>query len=192
MESGNKLPLSYYQSKDVLFLGRDLLGKVLHTISGSGIITETESYKAPEDKASHAYKMRRTPRNEVMFNEGGCAYIYICYGMHRLFNVVTGPKGLPHAILIRGIMALPSRREIFGPGNVTKNLQIVPEMKGLLLNSKEIWISDDGYSIKPSDIECLPRVGIDYAEEYAKKPWRFRLKNLTKSDKLNSLKKGKT
>jgi len=168
-----KIPLSYYQNPDVLFLGRDLLGKVLATKKGSGVIIECESYMAPVDKASHAYGGRRTERNKVMFGSGGRAYVYLCYGMHNLFNVVTGPEELPHAVLIRSIF-MPGGGPIIGPGRLTQALGIDRHMNGCLLDSCRVWIEDRGISFKQSDIEALPRVGIDYAKEYAKKPWRFR------------------
>ena len=104
---GRRLPRSYYLSEDVLFLAKDLLGKILVTNiddnSCSGIIVETEAYRAPDDRACHAFNNLRTKRTEVMFAEGGHAYIYLCYGMHHLTNIVTGPKDTAHAVLIRAI-----------------------------------------------------------------------------------------
>ena len=105
-----KIPLSFYQSDDVVFLARSLLGKSLLTfLDGKltgGIITETEAYAGINDKASHAYGGRKTKRTEVMYREGGVCYVYLCYGIHYLFNVVTGKKDVPHAVLIRGISLL--------------------------------------------------------------------------------------
>ena len=102
-----KLPLSYYQSSDVVGLARNLIGKHLFTqVEGkvtAGMITETEAYAGVSDRASHAFGERRTERTKVMYNEGGYCYIYLCYGMHHLFNVVTGKRNEPHAVLIRGI-----------------------------------------------------------------------------------------
>jgi DNA-3-methyladenine glycosylase len=102
-----KLPAAYYSSEDVNFIARDLLGKFLVSkINGqvtSGMIVETEAYRGPDDRASHSYNNRRTPRTEVMYKAGGVAYIYICYGMHHLTNVVTGPEEYAHAVLIRAL-----------------------------------------------------------------------------------------
>jgi len=102
-----KLPKSFYIRENVLQLSKELLGKVLVTniegIYTSGMITETEAYQAPEDKASHAYNNRRTPRTEIFYNTGGIGYVYLCYGIHYLFNVVTNKENIPHAILIRSL-----------------------------------------------------------------------------------------
>lgn len=185
------IPLSYYLEEDVLFLGKDLLGKVLCTsIDGQivkAVITETESYKGPEDKASHAYQGKKTKRNEIMYHIGGHAYVYICYGMHKLFNIVTGPKDIPHAVLIRGVMPIEGldvverrrgRKEkiIIGPGKISQALGIDKSLNGQDLTSRVIWLEDHDIKIKKSDIECLKRVGIDYAEEHAFLDWRFRIK----------------
>ncbi|MDB6081951.1 MAG: putative 3-methyladenine glycosylase [Chlamydiia bacterium] len=165
----------YYLNEDVLFLGRDLIGKMLCTPKIKGMITETESYKGPEDRASHSYNMKRTKRNEVMYLEGGHAYVYICYGIHHLFNIVTGPKECPHAILIRGLLLPGGLKPIIGPGNVSKAVGITQLINGIRLDSETIWLEDSGHVIHPSDIEALPRVGIDYAGADALLPWRFRL-----------------
>jgi DNA-3-methyladenine glycosylase len=172
----DKIPLSYYLNDDVLFLGRDLLGKVLCTKKGCGIIIECESYRAPEDKASHAYQGRRTARNEVMFGPGGHAYVYVCYGMHNLFNVVTGPERVPHAVLIRAIF-MPEKGAIVGPGLVTRALGIDRAANGCRLDVDTVWLEDRGITFRKSHIEATPRIGISYAEEYAQKPWRFRCTN---------------
>src|SRR5262249_30499335 len=102
-----KLPLSFYRQEDVVNISRQLLGKYLftyfdHALTG-GVIVETEAYRAPEDRASHAYNMRRTKRNEVMYHAGGVCYVYTCYGLYPLFNIVTNTEGVPHAILIRAL-----------------------------------------------------------------------------------------
>jgi DNA-3-methyladenine glycosylase len=190
------LPLSYYQSEDTLGLGVDLLGKFLITDFGDkgrtgGMIVETESYLAPEDKASHAYNFRRTNRTEVMYSSGGVAYVYLCYGMHHLFNIVTHKKGVPHAILIRAIeltdgidTALErlekkalSPRAASGPALLSKALGIKNIHTGINLSQNQIWIEDRGVSFESCDIAAKPRIGIDYAEEYARKKWRFYIKN---------------
>src|SRR5690606_14121982 len=133
-----KLPLSYYLGEDVVATARDLIGRVLCTsFNGAvtkGIITETEAYNGIVDKASHAYGGRRTPRNEIMYHRGGTAYVYLCYGIHHLFNIVTNDAGIPHAVLVRGIIPLSpadekmmgirrnkqklSYRDNFGPGKI--------------------------------------------------------------------------
>lgn len=138
-----------------------------------GYIIETEAYKGPEDKASHAYNNRRTKRTEVMFQKGGICYVYLCYGMHHLLNVVTNQENIPHAILIRGIY-IPDKGKIIGPGNVTKALGVDMHYNGESLLSDKIWI-EEREKIK-GEIVASPRVGIDYAGEDAKLPWRFILK----------------
>lgn len=185
------IPLSYYTQDDVLFLGKDLLGKVLCTcINGKttkAIITETESYKGPEDKAAHSYNSKRTTRNEVMYQSGGHAYVFICYGIHKLFNIVTGPKDVPHAVLIRGILpilgldVIAARRKkneniIVGPGKVSQALGIDKNLNGIALTSNLLWLEDHKIAIPDSDIECLNRVGIEYAGDHAYLDWRFRIK----------------
>lgn len=197
MSNSKKLPLSFYQDPDVVALSRELLGKVLLTrlfcplqnkvITTGGIIIETEAYKGPEDKASHAYGNRRTPRTETMFAAGGVAYVYLCYGMHNLFNIVTGSKDVPHAILIRaiapciGIEHMLQRRNMqqqmpnltAGPGTLTKALGITREHDNIKLNSKQIWVEDHNLPIARGAIQATPRIGINYAKEYINKPWRF-------------------
>lgn len=190
-----KLPIDFYLNKDVIEVGQKLLGKYLFTkidgILTGGIITETESYKGIEDKACHAYMGKKTNRNEVMFEIGGVAYVYICYGMHSLLNVVTNQKDVPDAVLIRaiepifGIKTMLERRNKLkverilaaGPGSLSKALGISKEFNGKSLNSKNIWIEDRDEKISKKDIICSKRVGIEYAEEYVNKPWRFRIKN---------------
>lgn len=181
-----RLARSFYTDPDVLEISRELLGKVLFSkIDGqitAGIISETEAYKAPEDKASHAYNNRRTARTETMFGKGGVAYVYLCYGMHHLFNIVTGPADLPHAVLIRalqplhGIDVMQKRRHFnskltSGPAILSQALGITTKFDGTDLSGKTIWVEDHG--IQAKKIVTAPRVGINYAQEYAKKPWRF-------------------
>jgi DNA-3-methyladenine glycosylase len=190
------LPLSYYQKPDVVTLSRDLLGKYLFTQIGGvltgGIITETEAYAGPEDKASHAYGNRRTKRTEVMFHEGGKAYIYLCYGMHTLFNVVTNVEGIPHAILIRAIQPTEGLETILqrrgkvrlsptltnGPGTVCQALGISLEHNGSLLTGETLWIEKRAFKKRNHTIVASPRIGVDYAQEHAALPWRFQLKQL--------------
>lgn len=183
------LPAAFYQNPDVIHLARELLGKYLITeingVQTGGKITETEAYRAPEDRASHAYNYRRTKRNEVMYHAGGIAYVYFVYGIHNMFNVVTNTAENPHAILIRAIKpeigletmlqrrnkSRPDKTLTSGPGSVTQALGITREHNGLPLDGPPIWIEDRG--IKPRNIVVGPRVGIDYAGEDALLPWRF-------------------
>lgn len=194
-KSKKQLPLKYYRQEDVVLLSRDLLGKVLitnfdHQLTG-GIIVETEAYRGPEDLASHSFGNRRTKRTEVMYHDGGICYVYRCYGIHALFNIVTNVAEAPHAILIRaieplyGIETMLKRRKKLkvdrtltsGPGTLTEALGIDTKHNGLSLISSSIWIEDHGIEIKAEDIIASPRVGVDYAGDDAKLPWRFRIKN---------------
>ncbi len=187
-----KLPLEYYLNDDVVAISKDLLGKVLVThidgITTKGCIIEVESYKGPEDRASHAYNMRRTLRNEVMYHEGGIAYVYICYGMHHLFNIVTNKKEIPHAILLRsiypliGIEHMLKRRNLvktdkklaIGPSNAAKCLGISKAHNGYsLITSDCIWLENIGIQFHESEIQSNERIGIDYAGPDAKLLWRF-------------------
>lgn len=193
----NILSEEYYQSHDVLSLNKSLLGKLLVTrFDGkltAGIIVETEAYMAPDDKASHAYGNRRTARTETMFSRGGVSYVYLCYGIHHLFNVVTGPKDVAHAILIRavqpihGIEWMLERRNLLhnkpiitkGPGSLTKALGIDRSSNAIALHdpTSPVIIADHGITIDEQEIIASPRVGVSYAAEWALKPWRFRVKN---------------
>lgn len=186
------IPLDYYRNSDVLFLSRDLLGKCLFTsINGvvtGGVILETEAYRGPEDRASHAHKLKRTKRNEVMYAAGGVAYVYWCYGIHSLFNIVTNQRDIPHAILIRAIqpiegveMMLKRRKKktvdktlAGGPGTLTQALGITVKHNGLPLTGPTIWIEDKGIKVPKAAVTTGPRVGVDYAGEDANLPWRFR------------------
>ncbi|QLH35179.1 MAG: DNA-3-methyladenine glycosylase [Parachlamydiaceae bacterium] len=185
------LPLDFYTREDVLEISQDLLGKVLRThINGvytGGIITETEAYRGPEDQASHAFGGRRTKRNEVMYHQGGVAYVYFIYGIHTMFNIVTNHLDIPHAILIRaidpliGIEHMLKRRNKVklnptlagGPGTLTEALGIEMIHNGLPLTGPEIWLEDHQIKVDNKSIITGPRVGIDYAGEDAHLPWRF-------------------
>ena len=184
------LKASYYLNTDVVFLAKDLIGKTLCTRINNkitcGIITETEAYAGVIDKASHAYGDKRTKRTEIIYSQGGVSYVYLCYGIHRLFNIVTNNKGIPHAILIRaiyptkGIDEIVKRRGLkftdnlcVGPGKVTQGLGIDLIHNGLSLTGKEIWVQDDHISIKEGDIQVGPRIGVDYAGKDAALPYRF-------------------
>ncbi|NOZ08362.1 MAG: DNA-3-methyladenine glycosylase [FCB group bacterium] len=190
---GTILPLSFYLREDVLLISRELLGKFLVTrFDGhltSGMIIETEAYRGPEDRASHAFGNRRTARTEVMFQKGGRAYIYLCYGIHHLFNVVTNVEGTPHAVLIRalqpedGIETMLDRRGktvaitslCAGPGSLARALGLHYRYSGTPLDGDVIWIEDRGVDPLAEDIVASSRIGVDYAGEDAKLPWRFRI-----------------
>ena len=194
----NVLPRTFYTRTDVVEIARDLLGKQLcSSINGvmtSGVITETEAYAGIIDKASHAFGNRRTERTEIMYREGGIAYIYLCYGVHSLFNVVTNHEGVPHAVLIRGIIPGEGMMEMLertgkerlngksgtGPGKVTKLLGIHYSMSGMNLthgtgsvNGNKIWIEDRGLRIEEGRIRATTRVGVGYAGSDAALPYRF-------------------
>lgn len=151
-------------------LARELIGKVLcRAWEGQVLrcrITETECYFGTEDTACHAHK-GKTPRTETLFEAGGIAYVYLCYGMHHLLNLVTGEAGHPEAVLIRGVEG------ISGPGRVTKALHITKAENRLPLTpAAGLWVEDDG--TPPPDVQALPRVGIDYAaKEDRERPWRY-------------------
>lgn len=187
-----RLSRDFYCREDVLQISRELLGKVLCTqIDGAltqVVITETEAYAGLTDKASHAYGGRRTKRTEPMFGVGGVAYVYLCYGIHHLFNVVTNVAGIPHAILIRagkpaeGIEVMLARRQkqtldrhlLGGPGSLAKALGITTRLTGRCLQGDEVWIDDRQISVSADKITVGPRVGVDYAGDDALLPCRFR------------------
>lgn len=193
----SKLPLSFYLQPDVVAISKSLLGKCLMTrfdgITTGGIITETEAYAGPEDRASHAYDNRRTARTEVMFGPGGRAYIYLCYGIHHLFNVVTNVEGIPHAVLIRAIRPVEGMAKILerrhrktckpgmcgGPGTLSQGLGIHFHASGETLTDDRIWIEDRGITFNNDQIIIGKRVGVDYAGPDAEKPWRFRVKEIS-------------
>lgn len=200
-----KLPLSYYSNQDVLFLAQDLLGKVLFTeIDGNvtaGIIVETEAYFGVKDKASHAYGGRRTDRTETLYNHGGVSYVYLCYGIHHLFNVVTSGKDDPHAVLVRAIEPfmgkeimelrrnMPASKAAIssGPGSAAKALGIDRSFNKKDLAGTEIWIEDHGIFYHPEEIMAGPRIGVAYAQEDALLPWRFFVKGNKYVSKPNKI-----
>ncbi len=186
-----KLPRDFYLRDDVVEISRELLGMVLCTKlnrhTTKAIITETEAYAGVGDKASHAYRGRRTKRTEPIFGEGGAAYVYLCYGIHHLFNVVTNEAETPHAVLIRAATPLEgaalmqnrrNKREIdktllAGPGSVAQALGITTELTGVSLLGNKIWIEEQVPAVGPIKIEIGPRIGIDYAQEDVSRPYRF-------------------
>jgi len=199
-----KLSYSFYQQDDVLSLAQQLLGKQLFTlIDGKltgGTIVETEAYNGITDKASHAYGGRFTPRTSTMYEQGGVSYVYLCYGIHHLFNVVTGSKNNPHAVLIRGLepteglatmldrrgMQKLAPRITAGPGALAKALGIDKNLNAKDLLGEEIWIEDKGIHFDETQIIASPRVGVDYAEDHALLPWRFYVKGNQFVSKPNS------
>jgi DNA-3-methyladenine glycosylase len=189
-----KLPREFYTRPDVLAVARDLLGKKL-VVPGrngrrvSGIIVETEAYRGPEDRASHAWNGRRTQRTETMYGAGGTAYVYFVYGMYNQFNVVTNVEDIPHAVLVRalepseGLAVMRRRRRgrserelTSGPGRLCLAMGIDRKLDKADLLGNRVWL-EDGISISPREIARGPRIGIDYAEKWVTKPWRFWVKD---------------
>jgi DNA-3-methyladenine glycosylase len=195
MYKKNKLTTAFYAQEDVVQIATALIGKVLVTNFDGDItaarIVETEAYNGIVDKASHAYNNRRTRRTEVMFGHGGVAYVYLCYGIHYLFNVVTNTALTPHAVLIRAVEPLYGVETMLqrtgkvkagydltrGPGNVSKALGIAAHHTGMSLLSDELFIADDGFMYPASDIISRARIGVDYAAEDALLPYRFLVRN---------------
>lgn len=189
-----KLPEEYYLNSNVVEVSRDLLGKYLFTrINGvvtGGYIVETEAYNGVIDKASHAYGNRRTARTETMYQQGGIAYVYLCYGIHEMLNIVTSVDGQPHAVLIRAInptvgidemlyrrnMAVVKPNITAGPGSVGKAMGITRKLNGISLQSDELWIEDQGLTFASDAIAAVPRIGVGYAKEDALLPYRFYVK----------------
>ena len=186
--------MEFYHRRNVVQIARELLGKVLVT-NGKGTITsgrivECEAYAGVIDKASHASGGRRTPRNEIMYGDGGYAYVYLCYGIHHLFNVVTNSREIPHAILIRALEPLEGIEEMLlrtnkkkldhtltrGPGNVSKALGISTKHTGTSLLGDKIFIADDSAKFNKKEVEASPRIGVDYAGQDALLPYRFYIK----------------
>jgi DNA-3-methyladenine glycosylase len=194
-----KIPIDFYQRNDVVKIAKELLGKILVTKwdgphgdrdETSGRIVEVEAYNGVIDKASHAAGGRRTKRNEVMYGNGGVAYVYLCYGIHHLFNVVTNRKEIPHAILVRALDPLTGIETMLkrtnknqldhtltrGPGNVSKALGIYTKHSGESLLSKNLFIADDGFVLNKKELAASPRIGVDYAADDASLPYRFYIK----------------
>lgn len=186
-----KLPKSFYVQHNVVEIARQLLGKYLFThldgVLCAGMIVETEAYSGAFDKACHAHFKRRTQRTEIMYQEGGVAYVYLCYGIHSLFNVVTNEQDAADAVLIRalepkiGLEAMRQRRKIHrnshrlsaGPGVMSQAMGILTSHNGIDLSGDQIWIEDRDVEIPRAKIQASLRIGIDYAEEDVLLPWRF-------------------
>jgi len=186
---------SFYTRPSVLTIAKELLGKILATTFDgkltAGRIVETEAYNGVVDKASHAWGGRRTNRTEIMYANGGTSYVYLCYGIHHLFNIVTNVEDTPHAVLIRAVEPMigidimlervGKQKADFtltkGPGNVSKALGIYTHHSGLDLLQTDIFIADDGFKLKKPDIITTPRIGVDYAGDDAALPYRFIIKD---------------
>jgi DNA-3-methyladenine glycosylase len=191
-----KLPREFYTRSNVLTVARDLLGKLLVVPAAdgqrvSGMIVEVEAYRGPEDRASHAYGGRRTRRTETMYQQGGVAYVYFVYGMYYQFNVVSNVADIPHAILVRalepveGIEIMRERRHLHpdhnltnGPGKLCIAMGIDRQLNTADLLGDRVWL-EEFQTVKPSQIAKGPRIGIDYAEEWIEKPWRFWIRGNT-------------
>ena len=185
---------AFYSGDDPVPIAKALLGKVLCTnFDGeftSGMIVETEAYNGRTDKACHSHVHGKTERTRIMFGDAGISYVYLCYGIHHLFNVVTNQEGNADAVLIRGIEPLDGIETILhrrgkpklersvggGPGIASQALGITTKHYGTDLCGDLIWIEDRNIQIKDSEIIASPRVGVEYAGQDAKLPWRFRIK----------------
>ena len=198
-----KLPREFYLQEDTLQIAQDLLGKLLvvPTETGeriSGMIVEAEAYLGAIDKAAHAYKNRRTNRTEIIFGEGGHAYIFFIYGMYFQLNFVGGAKDVPHCVLIRAVepvegveimrerrsmkngkslnSKMPDKNLTSGPGKLCIALGIDKSFNGADLLGDKIWV-EDFRTFSAEQISIGKRIGVDYAKEFAEKPWRFWVKD---------------
>ncbi len=189
-----KIPLSFYERKDVVLIARQLIGKIIVTKfdnkQTSARIVETEAYVAHIDKASHSFGGRRTTRNEHMYSPAGTAYVYICYGLHHMMNIVTNEKDIPDAVLIRAVEPIEGINIMLrrtgkktldktltrGPGNVGKALGIFKHHSGNHLLGDKIYLMDDGFKIPTENIGVSERIGVESAGKDALLPYRFYLK----------------
>ncbi|MGI8919424.1 MAG: DNA-3-methyladenine glycosylase [Pyrinomonadaceae bacterium] len=194
MSASSKLPRSFYTRSNVVSVARELLGKLL-VVPGaggervSGMIVETEAYRGPLDRAAHSYGGRRTKRTEPMYAIGGTAYVFFVYGMYYQFNVVTNAAETPHAVLIRAVEPVegieimrerrrgqPDRNLTKGPGKLCIAMAIDRSLDAADLLGDEVWL-EAGQAVRRARIVSGPRIGVDYAEEWVDKPWRFWIKN---------------
>ena len=189
-----KLTIDFYERKNVVLIAQELVGKIICTNTEgkitSGRIVETEAYAGITDKASYAYGGKRTARNEHMYAPAATAYVYICYGIHQMFNIVTNKKEIPDAVLIRAIEPLegmdtmlartgkhhPDYTVTKGPGNVGKALGIYKIHSGINLLGDTIYILSDDYILKETQIGSSKRIGVNYAGADALLPYRFYLR----------------
>jgi DNA-3-methyladenine glycosylase len=190
----SKLDREFYTRSNTLLIARELLGKrlVVPAEDGarvSGMIVETEAYMGPQDKASHAFGGRRTKRNEILYGPGGAAYVFFVYGMYYQLNVVVNVDAVPHCVLIRALepeegtewmerrrSTVTPRNLTSGPGKLCQALAIDRGFNGEDLRGGRLWLEETERRVRPNEIAKGVRIGIDYAEEYALKPWRFWLK----------------
>jgi DNA-3-methyladenine glycosylase len=188
-----KLSRSFYLSDDVVGIAKSLLGKIIATNINnkltSGIIVETEAYSWIE-RGCHAYQQKMTTRNEPMFNAGGISYVYLCYGIHELFNVVTNKEGIAEAVLIRALEPLEGIDEMLnrtksksleritsGPGKLTRALGITRKHNRTdLLTGAHIWIEHRNRLNNQMQIESSTRIGLNFKSDDALLPWRFTVK----------------
>ncbi len=191
--AGEILPLAFYRREGVTDIARELLGKeLLSNPDGepvSGLIIETEAYAGVTDRASHAYGGRYSARTEVMYRDGGVAYIYLCYGIHSMFNVVTNKEGIPDAVLIRAIWPVQGIAHMqqragskqspdkigIGPGKVARILGLHYTRSGLSLTGPQLCIRHTGLVVGDEMVVTGPRIGVAYAGEDALLPYRFRI-----------------
>ncbi len=189
-----KLPTHFYKRTDVLLIAKELIGKIVVTnfnsVITSGRIVETEAYVAITDRASHSFAGKRTARNEHMYAAAGTAYVYICYGMHHLFNVVTNAANVPDAVLIRAVEPIAGIDTMLrrtgklkldnnltkGPGNAAKALGISKRHSGFNLINDEIYIADDGFEMAETSIGMSSRIGVEGSGDAALLPYRFYIK----------------
>lgn len=191
----SKISRSFYDRDDVVQISRELLGKVLCTkidgVYAAGIIVETEAYNGRTDRACHAYPDVRTARTETLYDSPGIAYVYLCYGIHHLFNIVTNKKGLADAVLIRAIEPVNGEEQMVrrrgkeefkpvianGPGKLSQAMGITTALNKTDLLGDTIWIEDRGNNPSVDQINAGERIGVDFAGEDAKLPWRFTIQN---------------
>lgn len=171
-----RLPREFF-ARPTVTVARELIGKYLVRTVGSSVlvarIVETEAYVGPQDKACHASK-GRTPRTEVLFGPPGHAYVYLCYGVHELLNVVTEREEFPAAVLLRAIDV--EGHLVDGPGRLTRALAVTRDLnRHDLTAGTDLWFEERGESVAPRQVRAFPRIGVDYAGAWARKPWRFRL-----------------
>ncbi|HEY2975110.1 MAG TPA: DNA-3-methyladenine glycosylase [Pyrinomonadaceae bacterium] len=189
-----KLPREFYTRSNVVTIARELLGKLLVVPAPngkrvSGTIVEVEAYRGPQDRAAHSFGGRRTKRTETMYAVGGTAYVFFVYGMYYQFNVVTNVSDIPHAVLIRalepvaGVELMRQRRRgqpdhnlTNGPGKLSIAMGIDRKLDAADLLGDRVWL-EGGRTVPRSQIACGPRIGIDYAEGWIDKPWRFWIKD---------------
>ena len=189
-----KLRVQFYERTDVILIARELIGKIIVTnfdgLITSARIVETEAYIGITDRASHSHGGKRTARNEHMYANAGTTYVYICYGMHHLFNVVTNKKDVPDAVLVRAVQPLTGIETMLkrtgklkldssltkGPGNAAKALGISKINSGINLLKNEIYIADDGFEVEHEHVGISRRIGVEGAGDAALLPYRFYLK----------------